>query len=40
MDMELLAAKVSDVADFVWNGLLLYLLVGTGVIFTVRTRFI
>ena len=40
MDMDLLAAKVSDLAGFVWNGLLLYLLVGTGLIFTIRTRFI
>ena len=40
MDMDLLAAKVSDLAGFVWNGLLLYLLVGTGIIFTIRTRFI
>ena len=29
MDMDLLAAKVSELAGFVWNGLLLYLLVGT-----------
>ena len=27
MDMDLLAAKVSELAGFVWNGLLLYLLV-------------
>lgn len=40
MDMDLLAAKVSELAGFVWNGLLLYLLVGTGIIFTIRTRFI
>ena len=38
MDMDLLAAKVSELAGFVWNGLLLYLLVGTGIIFTIRTR--
>ena len=38
MDMDLLAAKVSDLAGFVWNGLLLYLLVGTGLIITNRTR--
>ena len=25
MDMDLLAAKVSELAGFVWNGLLLYL---------------
>ena len=40
MDMDLVAAKVSELAGFVWNGLLLYLLVGTGIIFTIRTRFI
>ena len=40
MNMDLLAAKVSELAGFVWNGLLLYLLVGTGIIFTIRTRFI
>ena len=40
MDMDLLAAKVSELAGFVWNGLLLYLLVGTGIIFPIRTRFI
>ena len=40
MDMDALAAQVSNLADFVWNGLLLYLLVGTGIIFTIRTRFI
>ena len=40
MNMDLLADKVSQLAGFVWNGLLLYLLVGTGIIFTIRTRFI
>ena len=40
MDMNQLADQVSQLASFVWNGLLLYLLVGTGVIFTIRTRFI
>ena len=40
MDMNQLADQVSNLADFVWNGLLLYLLVGTGIIFTNRTRFI
>ena len=38
--MDLLAAKVSELAGFVWNGLLLYLQVGTGIVFTIRTRFI
>ena len=40
MDMNQLADQVSNLAGFVWNGLLLYLLVGTGIIFTIRTRFI
>ena len=39
MDMNQLADQVSNLAGFVWNGLLLYLLVGTGIIFTIRTRF-
>ena len=34
MDMNQLADQVSNLADFVWNGLLLYLLVGTGIIFS------
>lgn len=40
MDMDQLAALVDRVSSFVWNGLLLYLLVGTGIIFSVRTRFV
>ena len=40
MTMEVLADWVSKVSNVVWNGLLLYLLVGTGIIFTIRTRFI
>ena len=38
MDMNQLADQVSNLAGFVWNGLLLYLLVGTGIIFTIRTQ--
>ena len=38
--MDQLAAAVKSISDVVWNGLLIYLLVGTGVIFTIRTRFV
>jgi len=38
--MEVLADWVSRISNVVWNGLLLYLLVGTGIVFTIRTRFI
>ena len=40
MTMEVLAEWVSKVSNVVWNGLLLYLLVGTGIVFTIRTRFV
>ena len=40
MTMEVLADWVSRISNVVWNGLLLYLLVGTGIVFTIRTRFI
>ena len=40
MTMEVLADWVSRVSNVVWNGLLLYLLVGTGIVFTIRTRFV
>ncbi len=40
MSMDQLAAAVKSISDVVWNGLLIYLLVGTGVIFTIRTRFV
>ena len=40
MSMDQLADLVSKVSDIVWNSVLLYLLVGTGVIFTIRTRFV
>lgn len=40
MTMDSLANLVSQISDFVWNGLLLYLLVGTGIIFSFRTRFV
>lgn len=40
MDMDQIAALVSDISGFVWNNLLLYLLVLTGVLFSIRTRFV
>lgn len=40
MDMDQLAVLVSDINGFVWNNLLLYLLVLTGVLFSIRTRFV
>ena len=40
MDMDQLAVVVSDISGFVWNNLLLYLLVLTGVLFSIRTRFV
>ena len=38
--MEELSQIISSVSGFVWNNLLLYLLVGTGIIFSIRTRFV
>ena len=38
--MEQLTVAVKTVSDFVWNNLLLWLLVGTGILFTLRTRFV
>ncbi|MFR4979120.1 MAG: sodium:alanine symporter family protein, partial [Butyricicoccus sp.] len=40
MDMDQLAAIVKQISGFVWDNLLLYLLVLTGVLFTVRTGFV
>lgn len=40
MSMDQLADLVSRISDVVWNSVLLYLLVGTGIIFTIRTRFV
>ena len=40
MSMDQLADLVSKISDIVWNSILLYLLVGTGIIFTIRTRFV
>ena len=38
--MDQLSQLVSTISDFVWNNLLLYLLVGTGIFFSIRTRFV
>lgn len=38
--MQQLSTMVEQVSGFIWNNLLLFLLVGTGVLFTVRTRFV
>ena len=38
--MNQLADLISSISDVVWNSILLYLLVGTGIIFTIRTRFV
>lgn len=38
--MEYLAEVVDQVSGFVWNSVLLYLLVGTGLLFSLRTRFV
>ena len=40
MTMEVLADWVSRIRSVVWNGLLLYLLVGTGIVYTIRPRFV
>ena len=40
MLMDQLAAVVDKISGIVWNSILLYLLVGTGIIFTIRTRFV
>lgn len=38
--MEQFTQLVDKVSGIVWNSILLYLLVGTGILFTVRTRFV
>lgn len=38
--MDVIAQYISSISGFVWNNLLLYLLVGTGIVFSVRTRFV
>lgn len=38
--MEHITALVDTVSGFIWNGILLYLLVGTGILFSIRTRFV
>lgn len=38
--MDALNNLIKVISDFVWNNLLLYLLVGTGIYFSIRTRFV
>ncbi|MEM1485696.1 sodium:alanine symporter family protein [Oscillospiraceae bacterium PP1C4] len=38
--MEQFAQHIDQISSFVWNNILLYLLVGTGILFTLRTRFV
>ena len=38
--MDQLAAVVATASDFVWNSVLLYVLVFTGILFTIRLGFI
>ncbi len=38
--MEQFTQLVDQVSSFVWNNLLLFLLVGTGILFSIRTRFV
>lgn len=38
--MDQLATLVSDISGFVWNNLLLYILILTGIIFSIRLKFI
>ena len=39
-DMEAFTQAVSAVSDFLWNNLLLFLLCGTGIFFTIRLGFV
>ena len=38
--MDALNSTVLQISDVIWNGLLLWLLVGTGVFYSIRTRFV
>ena len=38
--MEQFTQLVDQVSGFIWNNILLFLLVGTGILFTLRTRFV
>lgn len=40
MSMALLETLIGQISDVIWNGVLLWLLVGTGILFTIRTRFV
>lgn len=38
--MEEFSKLINEISGFVWNNILLFLLIGTGVLFTVRTNFV
>ena len=38
--MDAVNNVIVQISDVVWNYLLLFLLVGTGIFFTIRTRFV
>ena len=38
--MEAFSAGIANVSDFIWNTILLYLLVGTGIFFSIRLKFV
>ena len=38
--MDALSKFVADIDDFLWNNILLFVLVGVGIFFTIRTRFV
>lgn len=38
--MDALNQAIAQISDVLWNSVLLFLLVGTGVYFSVRTRFV
>lgn len=38
--MDALNEVISRADSFVWNNILLFVLVGTGIFFTIRTRFV
>lgn len=38
--MDQLADVIKNISNIVWNSILLWLLVGTGILFTIRTRFV
>ncbi|MGI6754853.1 MAG: alanine/glycine:cation symporter family protein [Atopobiaceae bacterium] len=38
--METASSIIATVSNFIWNGVLLWLLVGTGILYTIRTNFV